>query len=255
MERTKIKKFVIIIASVIALPMLIWYAAVPDSAVQGLLASRTADNGLGIETTNFHKGLFFSFGADGVSVKIVGKEALVFNDLHGRINPLALFLFRLHVPLRARLAQGTVNAVFDYGLISGQKKLQARFDGVQIGALPPVKRSVSGLFNANLVFLFSAGKGNLLFTMDRLGNFPYGFKSANGAIGITRSDVSIESVSLEAPDTYAKVKGSGNLENGSYNLSLEITRQGGNPEPALGPFEKSPGYYVIPLSGRLKQFF
>ncbi len=254
----KIKIAAVVIAVMVLLPMLLWYAAVPDSAVQDLLTARPLGPGLTVEAANLHKGVFFSFKADSISAVSRGKEALVFSDVHGRIDPLAIFLFHLHVPFRAKLAQGTVKGAFDYGLFSGKKNLQVRFDSVQISDLPPIKRSVSGVLNANLSF--SGGIGNFLFTLQGLSNFPYGFRSANGVIGIKSPEVSIRSVSLEAPDTYAKVKGSGNLEDGSYNLTLEITKnlqvtnQGENAGPALNMFEKSPGYYVIPLSGRLQQF-
>ena len=247
----KIKAVLIILAAVIALPALVWYAAVPDSSVEYLLASNPAGQGLGMEATNFHKGFFFSFGADALSVKSGGKAAVVLGDVRGRINPLALLLFRLDVPFRASLAGGTASGFFDYGFFSGKKKLIVRFNGVQIGDLPPVKGSVSGILNANLVF--SGEKGNFLFTLDNLGNFPYGFKSANGVAGIMRMEINIESVSLDSPDTYAKVKGKANLENGAYNLRLEVTKQGQNPDPLLSPYQQSPGYYVVPLSGNLRQ--
>ncbi len=250
MKKIRAKKIIIILAVIIALPMFLWYAAVPDSSIGYLLASRPVGPGLSIEATNFHKGLFFSFGADAVSAKNGGKVALILKDVHGRINPLALLLFRLNVPFRASLAGGTARGFFDYSFFSGQKKLRVRFDSVQIGELPPLKRSVSGVLNANLAF--SGDKGNFLFTLDSLGNFPYGFRSANGVARLTGTEINIGSVSLDSPDTYAKLKGQANLENGSYNLRLEITKQGA-PDPLLTPYQQSPGYYVIPLSGDFRQ--
>ncbi len=247
----KAKKILIILAVLVALPMLIWYAAVPNSSIGYILASHPAGQGFDIKAMNFHKGLFFSFGADAVSVKNGGKQALVLSDVRGRINPLALLLLRLEIPFRTRLAGGKASGLFDYGLISGQKKLRVRFDRVQIGDLPPVKGSVSGLLDANLTF--SGDKGSFFFTMDSLGNFPYGFRSANGIAGISGSELSIGSVSFEAPDTYAKVKGNADLESGSYSFRLEITTQGANPNPLLSPYQQSPGYYVVPLSGNLRQ--
>ncbi len=250
MKKAK-KKALIVLAALVALPMLVWYAAVPNSTIEYMLASHPLGPGVEIVAAHFHKGLFFSFGADAVSAKSGGKDALVLRDVRGRINPLSLLLLRLEIPFRASLAGGKARGVFDYGLVSGQGKVRVRLDGVQIGELPPVKGSVSGLLNADLAF--SGGKGSILFTVDDLGNFPYGFRSANGVAGISGPELKIGSVSLEAPDTYAKVKGNANLESGAYNLKLEINTQGTNPNPLLAPYQQSPGYYVIPLSGDLRQ--
>ena len=250
MKKKKTKKILAALAVIVILPAILWYAAVPDSSIGYLLASHPVGPGLVIKLTDFHKGLFFSFGAGSVSVESGGKKAVAFNDVRGHINPLDLLLFRIGVSFNARLAGGAARGFFNYGFFSGKKKLKVRLDGVRIGKLPPVKKTVSGTLDARLVF--SGDKGNLLFTMGNLGHFPYGFKSANGVAGITRTEISIGSASFESPGTYAKVKGSANLENGSYNLRLEVTKQGA-PDPLLAPYRQSPGYYVIPLSGNLRQ--
>ncbi|MDA8086840.1 MAG: type II secretion system protein GspN [Nitrospiraceae bacterium] len=249
----KRKTILIILAVIIILPVVLWYGAVPDSAIPYLIASRTGNLGLTVNVKNFRKGPFLNFAADSISAKADGKRVLVLEDVRGHINPFSLFLFRLGISFRAELARGSAKGVYAYGLFSGQSRLAAQLDGVQLDALPPIKKAVMGDLRANLTFIGdqNGGRGSFIFSLKGLQHFPYGFKTANGVIDITPSDIHVKSVSLDSPDVYAKLKG--NLQNGIYNIRLEITSTGPNPNPLLSQYQVSPGYYVIPLSGRLRQ--
>lgn len=249
----KQKLILVILAIAVFSPFVLWYAAVPDSAVAYLIASRTENMGLQVEMKNFHKGPFLNFSADSISAAANGKPVLVLDDVRGHINPLGLFLLRLSMPFKTGLARGDVQGVYTYGLFSGQSRLLADIEDVQISDLPPVKGSVSGSLQASVTFEGDqrGGQGSFVFSLKNLSNFPYGFKNANGVLDITPAGIGVRSISLDSEEIYAKLKG--NLENGVYNIRLEVTSSGSNPNPLLSRYQVSPGYYVIPLSGTLRQ--
>ncbi|MDA8172754.1 MAG: type II secretion system protein GspN [Nitrospiraceae bacterium] len=251
------KKILIILVVLLLLPSLLWYAAVPDNAITYLIASRAENLGLDVEVKNFHKGPLLNFAADAVSAEADGKRALAFEDVRGRLNPLSLFLFRLRISFKAKLARGSASGVYSYGLFSGRSRLAAELKDVQISELPPVKKPVMGNLGASVTFTGGpagnggpgGGRGSLIFSLKDLKHFPYGFKTANGVLDITPAGIRVKSVSLDSAEVYAKLKG--DLQNGIYNIRLEITSA--NPNPLLSRYQVSPGYYVIPLSGRLRQ--
>ena len=250
-KKKKMKKILMILIVLLLLPSILWYAAVPDSAIPYLVASRTAGLGLQVKAKNFRKGPFLNFSADAISAGADGKPALVLEDVRGHMNPLSLFLLRLRTVFSARLAGGSVKGVYTYGLFSGQSRVRTEIENVRISELPLVKGSVSGDLGASLAFKGdqNGGRGSLIFSLKDLQKFPYGFRSANGVIDITPGEIRAKSISLESEGVYAKLKGS--LENGTYNINMEITSE--TPNPLLSRYQVSAGYYVIPLSGQLRQ--
>jgi hypothetical protein len=81
------------------------------------------------------------------------------------------------------------------------------------------------------------------------------FHRIQGSFSITSNRIELESVSLEGDKGYARLKG--NITNGVARLKLEIM-----PEAArlssletmlITKYFVSPGYYVVPLEGSLRQ--
>ena len=255
MRGKKIKILLYAVAAIVLLPVVFWYAAVPDSAIPGLIASRAGGPGYDVRVNNFHKGLLLSFSAASVTVGCGGRPALAFEGVRGRINPLGLLGLRLLVPFKAVLAGGTVRGRYAYGLFSGRSRVRAKVEGAQLSGLPLIKGS-RGTLRARLEYAGGPGgmAGSLMFSAKDLRDFPYGFRNANGVVYLTPGGLKIKSISLDSGEMYAKLKGG--IHNGQYNIRMEVTTPGPGEtcrNPLLAPYRVSPGYYVIPLSGRFRQ--
>ncbi|MDA8388185.1 MAG: type II secretion system protein GspN [Nitrospiraceae bacterium] len=255
MKRKK-QKILSAVAALVLLPFIFWYAAVPDSAIPGLISTRAANLGVDVRVNNFRKGPLLSFSADSIIASYGGRQAFDLEGVRGRINPLGLLGLRLLVPFKAVLARGSVRGRYAYGLFSGRSALAAKLENVQLGDLPhlPLIKGYAGSLGASLEYAEGprgGAAGSLIFSAKDLRNVPYGFRTANGVIDIAPGTLRIKSISLDSADMYAKLKG--RIEKGVYDMRLEMTSAGGTGDPLLRPYMISPGYYVIPFSGRLLQ--
>ena len=259
------KKVLIALAVLIAVPFALWYVAIPNSSVPAFINSGLSRAGAAVTADNFRKTLFLGFRADGVDVTVAGRNAMKIDHLRGAISPLSLFILSPKVRFNIEAAQGTVHGVLTYRIIGGKSSLAAEADGIRLAAISSIKRGMDGTFEGNLSL--DGARGKLTFEMAGLSNFPYGFTSANGLVRINGGDLKLESISLESALMYAKVKG--DIKDGRYNVVTEIMKQpasltasgtagtaGTEPslDQSLGNFLPS-GKMTVPASGTIQGLF
>ncbi|MDA8168524.1 MAG: type II secretion system protein GspN [Nitrospiraceae bacterium] len=235
--------------SVAAAIMLFWYAAVPDAIVPQMISNRVGDLGVSVEAQGFHKGLFLNFSADTLDIKYGGKLAVRLDNLQGHISPLSLLLLKVRMPFHSGVSGGDIDGVFAYGLLSGKKDIKTLISNVQVGRIPAVKDRLQGILNARLEF--AGERGQFVYKMEGMKGFPYDFTSSNGVLDLSMKDIRIKSVSLDSDWAYARMKGS--ITGGFYDLKTEVMPHSASYNYMLAQYEVSPGYYVIPASGRLQE--
>lgn len=253
------KILISVAAAVVLAPVILWYAAVPNSAIPAIIASHAAGHGAEVRMSNFKKGPLLSFSADSVTVGYPGGSVLTLKRVRGRVNLLGLLELRLLVHFRAKLSGGAMSGQYAYSLFSGRGRLRAKVRGARLSGFQIIK-GADGECMAQIEF-FSGGpgriSGSLMFSANDLRNFPYGFKTANGLVNITPDGLGIKSISLDSGQMYADVKGI--VRGWTYNIRMDVSMEKGtagegtgqNPvQTLLSPYRVSPGYYVIPLSGK-----
>lgn len=241
------------LAALIALPLLVWVFAVPGGTLPGLLKDQAQAAGLDAELSGFKKDLFFGFGADSLTLK--GPDGAVLikaEDISGRIDPFSLLLLKLRIPFEARAAGGLVNGSFEIGLFS-KSGLRAGFNGLKVEEIPPLARYAShGLLSGDLSEGGEGGMGpgTLKFIASGITGAPLDLESANGVAVVNGNAIEVKSLSLQGEKIYVRIKGL--IRGGSYNLTAEVMPEGPSEYDALlANYRVSPGYYVMPLNGRL----
>lgn len=245
------KKILIVLGAVLIAPLLIWFVAIPDSLIPGLLEKEASNMGLEMKINGFGKGLFLAFSADSLSISGNGGDIVVFRDIEGRVDPLGFLLASLRIPFRADLAGGNLEGNFCMGLKN--QTLLAEVKGTKTEGIPALQKVARGLLSGKLSLI--NGSGNFTFRITDISGAPLEIKDANGLLELAGEEVRLKSVSLEGDNLTAKLKGV--IRNGSYDLTAEVMPRGnGIPENemlkfSLANYQSSPGYYVIPLKGEL----
>jgi hypothetical protein len=129
----------------------------------------------------------------------------------------------------------------------------ADFSGVKTGKILALKGLLEGILSGRLIL--NEGNGNFTFRLREISGLPVGFSNASGIAEISGGALHLKSVSLEGEGVYGKLKGT--IRGGAYELTAEVMPEPGSPAGAAlaeyySRYEASPGYYVIPLSGRLR---
>ncbi|MEW6001410.1 MAG: type II secretion system protein GspN [Nitrospirota bacterium] len=255
------KRFLFVFVFAVLILFGFWLIVVPESLIINLIRESASCNDFCIETTDFRKGLFYNFKSQKVMLKRSGNVLLSVDNMAGRINPLLLFLMRPSLSFQGDIDGGEV-----YGKVGlSQRIVNIDMDGVNIKKIPLF--TILGLKGEGVLsgaFNLKEGLGNLKFYIKdaRFENSSFSgtmvplsmFNCARGIFEISEDTIKIRSLSLEGRGIYARVKG--NIREGTMDLMLELMRDSSFTEGShifwlIESYRVVPGYYVIPIRGKI----
>jgi type II secretion system protein N len=254
-----------ILIALTAIPVIFWgiWIAVPETSIQSIIENSISSNKFRLEVKGLKKGLFYNLSVDNLTLKSSGEQLVSLTNIHSRINPLSLIMFRL-------------NLFFDGGIGGGNisGRINRIKNKIQIG-LDIKKADISDIPLFKLIGIQGTGTISGRFTMiDDTGHVEFVakdssfepavfsgvkvplnfFHSIRGSVDIKGDIINIVSVALEGKDIYARLKGV--IKDAVMDLDMELmpgTSFIENPLflAGLEKYKISPGYYIIPVKGNL----
>ena len=254
-----------ILIALTAIPVIFWgiWIAVPETSIQSIIENSISNNKLRLEAKGVKKGLFYNLSVDNLTLKSSGEQFVSLTNIHSRVNPLSLIMFRL-------------NLFFDGGIGGGNisGRINRIKNKIQIG-LDIKKANISDIPLFKLVGIQGTGTISGRLTMiDDTGHVEFVTKDSSfepavfsgvkvplnffhnirGSIDIKGNIVNVVSVALEGKDIYARLKGV--VKDAVMDLNMELMPGVSFIENPLflAEFEKykiSPGYYIIPVKSNL----
>jgi type II secretion system protein N len=261
-----VKKILIAVAAVPVLFWMVWISF-PASSLQAIIEDSAAEGPFGIEVKGLKMGLFYTVEIDTLALKAQQNEFISFDNIHGRVNPLALLLRRLDLSFRGQVGNGNISGhvTFTKSRVNGG----IHFLKVSFHDLPFLHRAgIIGTGTLDGSFILKDNNGHLDFiTKDADFEQAYFsgvrvplnfFHTVSGALDIQDYTVHIAAISLEGKDMYARLKGT--IRNAVMDMSMEFMpgkSYAENPLVLAGlePYKVSPGYYMIPVRGDLLKSF
>ena len=260
------KKIIIAVAAVPALFWMLWISF-PASSLQAIIEDSVTEGPLAIDVKGLKKGLFYTVDIDTLALKARQNEFVSFDNIYGRINPLALLLRRLDVSFRGHIGHGNISG--HVTLTKSRINGSIHFLKISLGDLQFLKRAGvigSGTLEGNFILKDNTGHLDFLtkdadfqqahFSGVRVPlNF---FHTVSGALDIQDNAVHIAAISLEGKDMYARLKGT--IRNAVMDMTMEFMpgeSYAENPLVLAGleTYRVSPGYYMIPVRGDLLKSF
>lgn len=254
-----------ILIAFIALVVIIWalWIAIPSASLQFIIEDSFPNESIHVDAIGLEKGLFYTLSAEKVIIKSFDRELLIFDSVRSRIDPLSLMILKLRLTADGNIGGGT----FSGNLRLGKNAGQILFDVKQadINKIPLLKRigvkgtgTLSGrvsLMNDSVTIVFATDKVNFEPSLVAGIKLPLNFfHRATGSLTAQGNILTIESVSLEGEDVFARLKG--RIHNSLMDMTMEIMPGRTVIENPLfvAEFERykvSPGYYAIPMRGNL----
>ncbi len=255
----------VLIICLITIPAFIWgiWFALPKNSLESFIEKSVTSSELNVDIEGLKKGLFYNFTVNRVT--LIGRKGDLFylRDLSFLIRPWSIAFIRLSISFAGDISGGNVNGKVD--IVRDDRRISLNFKDAKIRDMPFLKiagiqasGSISGRFAMNdsigLLEFFSKDinfERAIFAGTDIPLNY---FQKVIGSINIRDKEFFINSVTLEGNDIYARIKG--NIKNAHYDMNLELMpgKSFADNDLFLRTFEKyevSPGYYVIPLRGKL----
>lgn len=242
-----------------------WLVAVPERVLVDSAEKALSRGRVSADVVGFRKGLWYSFRADALDIKLSGDRALSVKDIRGRLDFLRLFALKAVVTFSAKAGGGAVRGAVE--ITRGGRRLQAQAEGVEISQLEGfASTGLGGTGTAGMDFLFEKERGKLKFWIDDAKLKPLAiaglslplnlFDTIRGAALLEGNGVEVESVSLEGKEMYARLTGS--VKGRNVDLKLELMPEGDSfPDPLLGSllerYRIARGHYVIPVRTELSR--
>lgn len=264
------KKAAVIIIVLFFLIIGLWFIALPESLIKDLIGSSLSKEYLYLHTEGFKKGLFYNFSAERILLKKKGinrdsdETLLIFHTIHGRFDFTSLFRLSPELSFDCRVDGGDVTGKVG---LAGENGLVINGSNIHINGIPflePLGIHGEGILSGS--FLVGNGTGELKFSITdaRLkGTSLEGiflplniFHEVKGAATINNETVEVQSLAMAGRGVYGRVRGS--IRGTHLNMTFELmTDSSFKPEPLfraiLEQYKVSPGYYVIPLKGKILQ--
>ncbi len=257
-------KFRNILYLAIGIPLfiiLLWLFAVPNNLIKEKIEDSISNSGranISASIEGLRKGPFFTLYADSLDIKIDKKPALKITAFSSRFNPLYLIKKQLAFSIRGKLGTGNINGSFK--LPEGGNMQITR---AELNAIPYLKNiSIKSDGHVSADFTLKDNAMWILFEIPDLHiqdstvlMFPLikSFHKIQGVVSLKGNTIKVKSVSLEGEKGYARIKGE--ITNGFMNLILELMPDTNKLKPLesmfIGKYVVSPGYYVIPIRGKL----
>lgn len=239
--------------------VLVWFFAVPDDYILATIEEAVSvdkDTEMALSIDELRKGLFFSVYAERIQLRIKGRPAMNVTDLSVWINPVFFIRKEMSFSLNGSMGSGSIDGSFR---LPGKGNL--KINTAHIGSIPYLKvlgSDIGGFLSADI--LLSGNETQVLFKIRDLsvgGNGGLGlplldtFHTIQGVLKISGNTIMVKSLGLEGDKGYARVRGG--ITGGIMNLNLELMPQAGRLSKAelmmIERYQKSPGYYLIPIKG------
>jgi type II secretion system protein N len=257
----KIRTVLYLIIGVPVFLSLAWLFVIPTNLIQERIEDAIASSGngeLSLSVTGLRKGIFLNLSADNLTLVLDQKPALEISDFRMNISPRHLPDFQLAFAINGEMGGGKVHGTLKLPLDGTIYIEQAELNdipylkrvGIDIYGKMSSEISVKG-DSVNAVFRIpDLNIGDSAITVIPLIN---SFRKMQGSLSLAGNNLKVDSVSLDGDKGYARLKGT--ITNGIMDLSLEMmpeTRKLNTMESMLiGKYIISPGYYVVPIKGRL----
>ena len=254
-----------ILIAFIALVVIIWalWIAIPSSSLQFLIEDSFPNESIHVEAAGLEKGLFYTLSAEKIIIRSPGRELLIFDSVRSRIDPLSLMILKLNLTVDGNIGGGTFSGNLRLGKGAGQMLFDVK--QAEMNKIPLLKRigvqgtgTISGrvsLMNDSVTIVFTTDKVNFEPSLVAGITLPLNFfHKATGSLTAKGNILTIESVSLEGKDVFARLKG--RIQNSLMDMTMEVMpgRTVIENPLFLAEFERykvSPGYYAIPVRGNL----
>jgi len=260
----KFKITLLVLLSIPLLFILFWIFAVPGDVIKERIEAEIAQTqgaDLSAVFNDFRKGPFFNLNAESLDLNIADMPLLTIDDVSARPAPENILMGQLALSLTGKLGSGDILGVLAYPEGSRLQIIEADLESItylkKLGIKGSGHISADADLNLNTNSIFVTFKIPDLSIHESEIVIPLieTFHRIQGSFSITSNRIELESVSLEGDKGYARLKG--NITNGVARLKLEIM-----PEAArlssletmlITKYFVSPGYYVVPLEGSLRQ--
>lgn len=239
----------------------VWNVGIPEGVIIRLIENSLSDSTLEIEFSGFRKGLFYSFGAEGIEIKRNGRTLVSAEDFSGRMHLLSLLKLKLPFTFSAGIGGGILDGSLD---LLG-RELSMKVEGVKAGAIPFVEQiglKGDGSLSGSMGMKENQGDARFDIREMRFSSGTFGsisvplsdFRSAQCALEMKGGSVKVRSCTMEGPGVYARIKG--DIASGKLNLILEIMPEKSFADrnlvfSLLDRYKVSAGYYSVPLTNKL----
>lgn len=257
----KIRTVLYLIIGVPVFVSLVWLFAVPTSLIQERIEDAVAlsgDGNLRLSVTNLRKGIFLDLYADNLTLDIDQKPALEIVDFKLNITPRSLSDFRLAFAINGEMGGGRVE-----GTVKLPLEGTITIDQAEINSIPYIRRIGGDIYGTmSSEISLSAESMKAVFhipDLDIKGSvmtvvpFISSFRTMQGSLSLAGDNLNVDSVSLNGDKGYARLKGT--ITGGTMDLSLELmpdaNKLNAMESMVIGKYIVSPGYYVIPIRGRI----
>lgn len=257
----KIRTILYLIIGVPVFFSLVWLFAVPTRLIQERIEHAVASSGKGelsLTVTGLRKGIFLNLFADSLVLAIDQKPALEIADFRMNISPRHFSDFRLAFAIDGEMGGGRV-----YGIVKLPLEGTITIEQARINAIPYVQRiggNIYGSVSSEIFMTPETVKAVFRIPDLKIGDaattvipFMSSFRTMQGSLSLAGDDLTVDSVSLEGDKGYARLKGA--ITGGTMDLSLELmpdtNKLNAMEEMVIGKYIVSPGYYVVPIRGRL----
>ena len=246
----------------------IWVIVLSDSLIVSLIDGSLGKEDIGFQTEGFRKGAFYSFRAERIVLrKREIKEdsftpLLVVRNVHGQLDFMSLFRMRPELDFEGEMSGGEVAGKVG---LTGKENLTIRGNTIHVKDIPFLDSlgiQGDGLLSGDL--RMNNGTGEVRFSVEEasLKSASWGggvvplemFHEIKGAATIHSEMVEVRSLALSGKGVYGRVSGS--IKGVNVDMSLELMTDssfglGSLTQAMLGQYKVSPGYYVMPLKGKM----
>lgn len=257
----KARNIFLLIISIPLIILMLWQIALPEDVIKAAIENFISGSGrfnIASSIRGIRKGLFFTIYSESLELKIDKTSVFTLTDITSRINPLYLLKRQLVFSVQGKVGRGKVE-----GVLKLPEKGNFNITAVEISSIPYLKNAglvgkgiISGSINFNkdtVNVLFEIPDADIYSTTSRIPLPLSLFKKIQGSLAINGNTVKINSITLEGDKGYARLKG--DVSNGFMQLILEfmpsINKLTSIESTLLSKYQVSPGYYIIPVEGKI----
>lgn len=257
----KLRTLIYITLAIPLIAVLVWYVAIPERLVTTSLEKAIRNQtqpGIDVSLSGLKKGPLFSMSADTADITVDNVPAVTVTDITTRIDPVESLRDQVTFLLSGKIGTGEILGRFSRHGDGTLTVRDAELNSISYFAAT----GLQGVGRISADIVISGDTMDVTFTIPdaEITGSPMGvllpvkaFRKVQGAFSVSKSSVSITSISMEADKGYARLKGT--ITNSIMNLNLEIMPESGKLESfetmMLSRYQVSPGYYVIPIQGPL----
>ena len=248
----------------------IWFIVLSDSLIISLINGSLGRENIDFQTEGFTKGAFYSFTAERIILRkreVKGDSLiplLVFRNVHGRLDLPSLFRMRPALDFGGEMSGGEIEGKVG---LTGKETLTVKGSTIHINGVPFLEAAGiqgDGLLSGDFHMSNDTGEVKFWVSEANLKSVSWGggvvpldmFHEIKGAATIKGETVEVHSLTLSGQGVYGRVRG--NFKGMNADMSFELMTDsssglGSFAHAMLGQYKVSPGYYVIPLKGKMSK--